>query len=231
MTYEFIRIVCLANSRKLGGRCIAGRKVIGETYGEWIRPVSTRSDHEISKCDRRYENGKLATVLEIFDIPITQTAPVAPQVENAIIDSEVFWERVGKINWSDLEELIEAQNGPLWMNGDSTYHGLNDKILLSDAVKLGSSLQLVRPDSLKIIVRHESGFNKPGKRRVRAYFNIAGYNYLLQVTDPVVEDEYLTKENGTYPIEESILCLSLSEPFNEYVFKLVAAVFTPDRCV
>ena len=36
---DSIKIVCLANSRKISGRCIAGKIM---DSGKWIRPVSSR---------------------------------------------------------------------------------------------------------------------------------------------------------------------------------------------
>ena len=42
------RIVCLANSRKLGGRCIAGKELLADgVSGSWIRPVSHREFEEV----------------------------------------------------------------------------------------------------------------------------------------------------------------------------------------
>jgi hypothetical protein len=79
-------------------------------------------------------------------------------------------------------------------------------------------------------VRIESGFEgRPGKRRARARFNIDGETYLLQITDPKAEAEYLGRGDGTYPVDDAIICLSLSEAWNGYVFKLVAAIFTQTR--
>jgi len=43
------RIVCLANSRKLQGRCIAGREIVQGKPGAWIRPVSAREHEEVSE--------------------------------------------------------------------------------------------------------------------------------------------------------------------------------------
>jgi hypothetical protein len=43
------RIVCLANSRKMNGRCIAGRELNEGKAGAWIRPVSDRPHHEVSE--------------------------------------------------------------------------------------------------------------------------------------------------------------------------------------
>jgi hypothetical protein len=46
------RIVCLANSVKHGGLCIAGREVMEHGFGGWIRPVSARpGDYMLSVTD------------------------------------------------------------------------------------------------------------------------------------------------------------------------------------
>jgi hypothetical protein len=51
------RIVCLANSRKLSGRCIAGKEFGGNAAGTWIRPVGAREHGEVSEYERQYEDG------------------------------------------------------------------------------------------------------------------------------------------------------------------------------
>jgi len=49
-------IVCLANSFKTDGRCVAGREVRANGYGDWIRPVSARETAEVSLSDCRYKD-------------------------------------------------------------------------------------------------------------------------------------------------------------------------------
>jgi len=43
------RLVCLANSRKLSGRCVAGRELSGGRPIGWVRPVSARENEEVSE--------------------------------------------------------------------------------------------------------------------------------------------------------------------------------------
>ena len=49
---EVKRIVCLANSRKLNGRCLAGKEFGGKGVGTWIRPVGAREHGEVSEYER-----------------------------------------------------------------------------------------------------------------------------------------------------------------------------------
>ena len=62
-------IVCLANSKKMSGRCIAGKELDARSrLGGWVRPVSNRETQEISEDERAYENGKDPKVLDIFKL-------------------------------------------------------------------------------------------------------------------------------------------------------------------
>lgn len=224
------KIVCLANSRKISGRCIAGRELTDNGIGSWVRPVSKRATREISETDRRYQNGQRASILDIIEVPMLEPAPHYHHTEDHLIDENEYWIKNGEAGWETIEEMLEPNNSPLWINGEQTFHGLNDKISEEEAATLNSSLLLVRPSDLNILVRIESGFQgRPGKRNARARFNIDGETYLLQITDPKAEAEYLGRENGTYPVDDAIICLSLSEAWKGYVFKLVAAIFTQTR--
>jgi len=150
------------------------------------------------------------------------------QLENHLIDDDYYWLQEGFGDWATIQELVEPIDGPLWVNSHSTFHGHNDKVPEDEARGLQHSLVLVAPTDLSILVRRESGYQGQNKRRVRARFTLAGHGYCLQVTDPVTEEAYLAKENGTYPIEDAILCISLAEVWNGFAFKLVATVLTQD---
>lgn len=55
--------LCLANSRKPGGHCVAGRTFKKDSYTGWLRPVSTRNTHEISDVELLYADGTGAQLL------------------------------------------------------------------------------------------------------------------------------------------------------------------------
>lgn len=97
------RIVCLANSRKLNGRCVAGREVLDGDPGPWVRPVSDREHQEVSEYERQYEDGSHPSVLDVIDIPLSGPAPGTYQQENWRLDSGYYWVRRGRLAWEELE--------------------------------------------------------------------------------------------------------------------------------
>ncbi len=227
MSYEKT-ILCLANSRKNSGRCIAGKEKLGDGYGEWVRPVSARPSEEISEEERRYEDGRSPKVMEIISVPMAEPKPHLHQIENHLINDEYYWERIGIVNWTDLDGALDDVVGPLWFNGSSSSNGSNDEVPEGELPGIASSLCLVRPGDLRIGVAREGGVFGPAKRKVRASFSLNQLLYRLVVTDPEIEKAYLAGNDGTYPVEDAILCISLGEVFNGKAYKLVAAVITPD---
>jgi hypothetical protein len=213
------RIVCLANSRKMSGRCIAGLEIEGDNIAGWIRPVSTRPSEEISLIDRRFQDGSQPSLLDILEIPMLEPRPHACQTENHLIDDQYYWAKVGDFPKLQLPQLCEIPN-PLWINGFHSYNGINDRIPETEADLLTSSLVLLAPEHLMVSV--ERGFTKI---QVRAEFQVAGQTYKLTVTDPVVERQYLSCGEGNYPYQKpAVACVSIGEPFQGYRYKLVASI-------
>ena len=221
------RIVCLANSRKLNGRCIAGKEYDSGCPGRWVRPVSAREHEEVSEYERQYEDGSDPQVMDILDVPLLEPRPKDYQRENWLLDPDHYWKRQGQVSWGELEELADPL-GPLWSNGFSTYNGLNYQIPLESVEGTQSSLRLIHVGNLELAVfKPGEAFGNP-KRRVQGRFRHDGVEYHLWVTDPVYERAFLARDDGEYSLGESYLTISLGEPFKGATFKLIAAVIERD---
>lgn len=80
------QIVCLANSRKLSGRCVAGIEIRDGKRLGWIRPVSDRENQEVSEHERQYEDGSDPKVLDVIEVPLLRALPSGYQRENWLLD-------------------------------------------------------------------------------------------------------------------------------------------------
>lgn len=223
-------LVCLANSRKHNGRCIAGIELVEGQPTAWVRPVSGRAGAEVSEYERQYPDGSDPRVLDLINVPLLKASPDGYQVENWLLDEDRYWVPAGRANWADLATLEDDQDA-LWPDDAPwTYHGMNDRVVASVADRFDYSLRLIRVEDLTLRVFAPGiAFSNP-KRRVQGGFTWFGVSYRVWVTDPVTEREYLAKEDGTYPIGESYLTVSLGERSDDgYCYKLIAAVITEDR--
>lgn len=218
------RIICLANSRKMSGRCIAGREWSEEQgVGDWVRPVSERENQEVSEEERQYEDGSDPQVLDIIDIPVLEHQPDDHQVENWLLDPKSYWIKVGTFPKNRLSEIINSTDS-LWIDGHSTYNGINDKIPLKHIRSVTDSLQLIHVEKLTLSVFSPGEAFGNSKRRVQGKFQYAGAEYALWITDPKYERNYLAKQDGVYRLEYCYLAISLGEPYRNDVYKLIAAV-------
>jgi len=218
---EPIKILCLANSRKISGRCIAG-KIAEEN--KWIRPVSNRESEEISEEERRYEKGQMPKLLDIISIPVKEHKPMLHQNENYLIDDDYYWMKTGSFQGS-LNDLLDSPKD-LWETGYSSYQGTNDRMPEKMCANYSESLYLIKPQNLEIIVRVEGKEFGNAKRKVRAQFEYNSTTYLFPVTDPVVESKYLSGNDGSFnlPIENIYLCVSIGLPYNGYCYKFLASL-------
>lgn len=217
-------IVLLANSRKHGGRCLAGRELLpGYKWGNWVRPVSSREGEELSLEERRYSNGGDPLVLDVIKVPLIAANPHACHIENWLVSPHDWWEKTGHLPWEQAANLSETPP-ILWVNGHSTFLGLQDKIPGTLSAELKSSICMIRVTTVTIEVL--KGYS--GEKKIFASFRHGGVKYRLPVTDSVFESQF-----KSHPLDheedfgESLLTISLSEPFEKQDgarFKLVAAL-------
>lgn len=220
-----VQLVCLANSRKYAGRCIAGKQLLAGEIGKWIRPVSRRENGELSLEEIALHRDAYPNLLDILVIPIQQYCPRSYQSENHHFGVG-RWQSMGVFPGSRAALLCDDPER-LWINGFHSHGGINDRMpekLVRDTLSL--SLLFIRPDDLCMSVTP----GPQGLSKVRAKFKFKGESYCLTVTDPAMEATYMPMEVGEYPVARSqaYLTVSIGEPFEGFCYKLAAAVLLVD---
>jgi len=217
------KIVCLANSRKISGKCIAGKEI--ET-GEWIRPVSNSEHGELNQSQIEYSNGEAPKLLDVIKISFKEKKTLFNQPENILITEEK-WEKVGVLSIDKLDSLCD--NPPtIWENNERKNDRIAEDYLKKH--KTGSSLFLLKlkPEDINIKRTDYIEESETIKKKIRAVFTYNGTNYDLGITDPEIKNKYIDKTPGNYKLSSKnvYLCISLgvSSPHDHYCYKLVAAI-------
>jgi hypothetical protein len=215
-------LVCLANSYKGGERCVAGVE-IGDGSHRWVRPVSNRSGHGVSTGERQYPGGIEPQVLDIIFVPLLAHRPHGFQRENWLLDPTIRWRKAGRFGWGELGTL-EDHPESLWVNGNSTTHGINDRVPNVATQPVSDSLKLIQVDRVTIQVQSDP-WSPGGHPSVRAQFAYAGAVYTLKVTDPDYKASFQAKGVGNHKLGKSFLTISLSEEYDDGAsYKVVAAI-------
>ncbi|MEB0043335.1 MULTISPECIES: hypothetical protein [unclassified Pseudomonas] len=217
----------MANSKKPGGKCVAGKVTLGQYQNNWIRPVAPRQNRAITLQDQIYLSGQYAGLLDVINISYTGLQPGTFQQENHIIDTSLHWGPAGRFDRLNLHTLVD---GPprLWPDSvDDSYSGLNDRVPGASLVGPISTLYLIQPVNVSIKVSAEGAQWGDQRLRVRAFFTYNRVNYGLMVTDPTYEATYVQAGAGRYqPDDITFFTVSLGEIDSRgFAYKLVAAVF------
>jgi hypothetical protein len=215
-------IIVLANSRKPGGRCVAG---ISTGSGDWVRPVAARSSSGALSPRDCCVDGRMVEELDIVRFNYTARVGDPAQPENVAIE-ERDWELIDRVAPQDAYRLLRPhlEPGPALLGG--TERGVPEALAQEG---MEASLALVEPDT--VMFRSQDNPFEQG-RQARAVFVIASQPYDLGITDRAVAPRVKDQLDGTYSPSElgfgepahTVLTVSLAEPFNENRWKLAAAV-------
>jgi hypothetical protein len=218
------QIVCLANSYKHDHRCVAG---ISLTRMRWVRLVG----HAIPGClttrEAYLQGNKNAAPLDVIEARLADQCGSASHPEDIYLGSEPlrFVRRFDNSRDADVLSSFVS-------SGPEILGSCIDRVSATDVTKkpLPNSLELVQPDDLWWWIREENG-----KRRFRILFR-AGIDgrvrYDLPLTDPSWIAILDNLPSGLHPDSilkgsdpcETILTVSLSEEFQGFHYKIVAAV-------
>ena len=182
--------ICLANSFKYGGRCIAGIEIrlnadektfrVVDDDGEprWIRPVQRETTHK----EIPMETARNIRILDVIELSNTEACGSGCQNENfyysrmRIIKSLPFSQKV-------LQALLSKRDYVLHSQGRFLTH--------KEYCANKGSLMLIEPEEPEII-REEKLKDGIKKIQYKTRFTYKGNEYLVSVTDP----RYLERMEG-----------------------------------
>lgn len=201
------RIVCLANSFRPGGSCVAGIEILNDGFGPWVRPISHRPDQAISDNEKTYADGTRLAMLDVIDIDFDAHRPEHHQTENWLISQGMRWRKVGEALPHHLGGALLPRTTPLWRPAQSTYSGRNDQVTGQIAHASNWSLALVNPAICTVDVSFNPFSNS---NEVWVSFEWAGTPHKIKLTDPVQFARFNTGVGDRYTLENAILCISLA---------------------
>ena len=221
-----VEIICLAISRKRGGRCLAGARKDG---GGWVRPVAQEGDGALHPRHCCLPDGSEPRVGEVLSVSLVAPAPKPHQSENWLIAGgwRTLWQpprRAVPRGVAALEASLAP--GPALLG---SILGSHDETAFS-ADPAQASLALVQPDDLRWRVFTAAG----SKSKVQVVFRLSDARYDLALTDLVWEERLRALPPGWYGAssvglgagDRVLLTVSLGEPWNGRCHKLVAAIVT-----
>jgi hypothetical protein len=216
-------ILCLANSVKLGGSCIAGLRLDG---GGWVRPVAGTEHGQIYPIHCTLQDGSLPQLFDQIRISFVDRKATAHQPENWLIANQP-WQLISRGLSPETARLLESNldNGPALLGNFS--HLISIDRFEKDPVS--SSLCLIHPRNLRWRIKDCPG----NSHKPFAQFRLDGSAYLLPVTDPIWIPAFREVPVGVHPVTacgiaenaKVLLTVSLGEPFDDgYCYKLVAGI-------
>ncbi|SPF43417.1 conserved hypothetical protein [Candidatus Sulfopaludibacter sp. SbA4] len=216
-------ILCLANSNKMRGSCIAGLRLDG---GGWIRPVARTPHGELYPAHYILQDGSCPQLFDRIRISFIERRAVAHQPENWLIADQP-WQLVSRGLSAEYAPLLQSHliNRPA-LFGDFSHKISSSRFETEPAL---SSLCLIGPRNLRWRIEHLP-YNA---HKASAQFQLAGTSYRLSVTDPAWLDAFRALSPGEYPVTacgiaaglEVLLTVSLGDPWEDgYCYKLVAGI-------
>ena len=201
--------ICLANSYKHGGRCIAGIEVVPHTDGSlgivrhddgrprWIRPVSMSANGEIPN--------HLAESFKIFNlVKLTEVVPCPDKAHSE--DMHCTRMENCPFELSPTKDFI----GQLVDTKHQAVFYLKGKAIPATMIdRLDYSLMLIHPENACAYCDEERENSK-----YRMKFSYFGSNYDFPITDPVFLEQFKKNPNSYKDLNDIYLVLSLGLEFN-----------------
>lgn len=218
-----MKLIVLANSYKLGGRCLAGLDV---TTAAWVRPISTQTHGELNakQCVIN-DDGRPRAVqcLDVIEIPVGEPVFTPGQPENrALLAGDLSL--IASFDRQDAADVLDSlaekeYSTDLLFNrvGEVNYsEALNGQVL--------KSLTLVRVSNPTFFLQLRHG-KAP---QLRARFLYADIEYDLPVTDDRNWTKFAREDTNRFSTGIWYFTISLGEPYKNKMWKLIAGGMSRD---
>ena len=235
--YDNNIIICLANSKKDGGRCIIGKTL----DGKWIRPI----DNKLGTLDEKQV--RHINTLNLISIPELQYYPQKHQTENYTFGHYYQW-KCHELEYDKKDDYIELlfdntnsisldnycdHPDSLWNNHYK--NNKNDRIIASYVIEnISNSAYLIKVNKSKLSLNYYRG--KTTIKRIKFDYNNKTYD--LSVTDNHSfdnlpwDDKFTIEQNNpdNYDLYKwQYICIVLGQPFNDgYCYLLATSLIVCD---
>lgn len=214
--------ICLANSYKRGGRCIAGVEVVpngdagwklvrnDDDIPRWIRPIARTIYGEIPNFV-----GETIKILSIVKLTNVVPCPEKAHSENVYYSCMEQCNDVISQDSSVMNQLIDTKH-------QSLFHNRGRAVSAEMLAGINYSLMLIQPDKASAYIDEN---REKSKNRMK--FTYYGVVYDFPITDPSFIECLKKNPDKFANINDVYLTLSLGLEFEGWHHKLVAGVIIP----
>ena len=154
---------------------------------------------------------------------MSQPKPKHYHQENWELDPVGNWTLVDKLDPSKLEDFVDKESS-LWYNDSITHYGKFHRIKVQESKNIDCSLRFIKLQKMTLTSGFLNGNYEYSRNRIQAQFVYSGEEYKLVVTDPIFEQKFLIDPEKEIEIGECYATISLSESYNQYLYKLVVSI-------
>lgn len=213
--------ICLANSYKHGGRCIAGievlwdgewSKVVRDANGvaKWIRPISRETDTGEIPNDLAQQ----VSLLDVVKLEGVEPCPEDAQQENVFYQKMSLTGKRYEATADILKRFVDESHRHVFYN-------YGKAVLPHDYRQGNHSILMIRVEHAEVY--EDTGYS--GQIRYRVSFLYHGHSYDFPITDPCYQMNLRLGKCATGHKGTMYISCSLGLEYEGAHFKLAAAIF------
>lgn len=216
-----MKIVCLANSFRTGGRCLGGialdennNPIFLNNRPKWIRPVCNTEHEEVPTNLVSHIN-----LLDIIEFQPIENSGHGHQSENVLFNTNSI-RVIGTFPYANLDNLTGNQRFSL------IFGNRGAAVPEHKVEEFNYSLKLIELTDFETNERVFEGRDYP---QIKLSFRYNGHLYNFPITDPVFLNRYGRNNNILEDVQKIYVTFSLAAPHQEWSSKLVAGIIIAEN--